>query len=125
MVISPYTKRNEVVSTYYSQINMVRSMENILGIPPMNQLDEAAEPMSDCFGETPDFTPYKAARNNIPLDELNPPLKGLTGKQLSWAEKSMEQDLDDYDRIDEDTFNRIIWHAMKGYDRPYPVLSLK
>jgi YVTN family beta-propeller protein len=125
MVISPYTKRNEVVSTYYSQINMVRTMENILGIPPMNQLDEAAEPMSDCFGETPDFTPYKAARNNIPLDELNPPLKGLTGKQLSWAEKSMEQDLDDYDRIDEDTFNRIIWHAMKGYDRPYPVLSLK
>jgi len=125
LVVSPYTRRKEVVSTYYSQINMVRTMENILGIPPMNQLDNSAEPMSDCFCETPDFTPYKAERSNIPLNELNPPLEGLSGKQLSWAKKSMEQDLDDYDRIDEDTFNRIIWHAMKGYDRPYPELSLK
>jgi YVTN family beta-propeller protein len=125
LVVSPYTRRKEVVSTYYSQINMVRTMENILGIPPMNQLDNSAEPMSDCFSETPDFTPYKAVPNNIPLNELNPPLEGLSGKQLSWAKKSMEQDLDDYDRIDEDTFNRIIWHAMKGYDRPYPELSLK
>jgi YVTN family beta-propeller protein len=125
LVISPYTKRKEVISNYYSQINMVRTMENILGIPPMNQLDNAAEPMTACFKETPDFTPYKAVRNNIPLDELNPPLEGLSGKQLSWAKKSLEQDLDDYDRIDEDTFNRIIWHAVKGYDRPYPVFSLK
>ena len=124
-VISPYTKRKEVVSTYYSQINMVRTMENILGIPPMNQLDKAAEPMSDCFTETPDFTPYQVVQSNIPPDEVNPPLSGLSGKQLSWAKKSLEQDLDDYDRIDEDTFNRIIWHAMKGYDRPYPEFSLK
>jgi len=125
MVISPYTKRKEVVSAYYSQINMVRTMENILGIPPMNQLDKGAEAMSECFSETPDFTPYKAEHNNIPLDQLNPPLKGLTGKQLSWAKKSLEQDLDDFDRIDENTFNRIIWHAMKGYDRPYPEFSRK
>lgn len=125
MVISPYTKREKVVSTYYSQINMVRTMENILGIPPMNQLDQAAESMADCFTETPDFKPYKAELNNIPLDELNPPLQALTGQKLYWAEKSMEQDLDDYDRIDEDVFNRIIWHSVKGYNRPYPVLSLK
>lgn len=125
MVISPYTKREEVVSTYYSQINMVRTMENILGIPPMNQFDLMAEPMLDCFTESPDFTPYKAEKNNIPLDEINPPLESLNGKKRYWAEKSMEQDLDNYDRIDEDTFNRIIWHAMKGYDRPYPELSEK
>ncbi len=60
MVISPYTKRQEVVSTYYSQINMVRTMENILGIPPMNQLDLAAEPMMECFTVKADLTPYKA-----------------------------------------------------------------
>ena len=124
-VISPYTKRKEVVSTYYSQINMVRTMENILGIPPMNQLDNGADPMTDCFNETPDFTPYKAEQNNIPIGEMNPPLEGLSGKQLSWAKKSMEQDLDDYDRIDEDTFNRIIWYSVKGYDRPYPELTRK
>ncbi|NQU51970.1 MAG: bifunctional YncE family protein/alkaline phosphatase family protein, partial [Bacteroidetes bacterium] len=60
LVISPYTKRNEVISTYYSQINMVRTMENILGIPPMNQFDLAAEPMTNCFTSKPNFAPYKA-----------------------------------------------------------------
>ena len=124
-VISPYTKRGEVISTFYTQINMVRTIENILGIPPMNQLDLAAEPMFDCFTETPDFTPYKLLKNNIPLDEINPPLHTLSGQQRYWAEKSIEQDLSDYDRIDDDTFNRILWHAMKGYDKPYPVLTEK
>jgi len=123
LVISPYTKRGEVISTYYSQINMVRTMENILGIPPMNQFDLAAEPMTECFTDKPDFTPYKALPTNIPLDELNPPLESLKGDALRWAKMSMEQDLDDLDRIDEDTFNRIIWHAVKGYDVPYPVLT--
>ena len=125
LVISPYTKRGKVISTYYSQINMVRTIENILGIPPMNQFDLAAEPMTDCFTDKPDFTPYKALPNNIPLDELNPPLEALKGESLYWAQKSLEQDLDDLDRIDEDTFNRIIWHAVKGYDIPYPILSHK
>jgi YVTN family beta-propeller protein len=123
MVISPYTKRGQTISTYYSQINMVRTIENILGIPPMNQLDLTAEPMADCFTGKPDFTPYKAVKNNIPLDKINPPLVSLAGDQLYWAKKSLEQDLVDIDRIDEDTFNRIIWHAIKGYDRPYPVLA--
>jgi len=125
MVISPYTKRGEVISTYYSQINMFRTMENILGIPPLNQFDAAAEPMADCFTDTPDFTPYEALPNNIPLDELNPALETLTGDALHWAKMSLKQDLDDLDRIDEDTFNRVLWHAVKGYDVPYPVLSEK
>jgi len=123
LVISPYTRRGEVISTYYSQINMVRTMENIMGIPPMNQLDMTAEAMLDCFTSTPDYKPYKAVKNNIPLDQLNPSLNALSGDQLYWAKKSMEQDLEDVDRIDEDVFNQIIWHAVKGYDRPYPTLS--
>lgn len=123
LVISPYTKRGEVVSSYYSQINMVRTIEDILGLPPMNQLDLYAEAMVDCFTDKPDFTPYRAVPNNIPLEDINPPLLSISGAQLYWAKKSMEQDLNDVDRIDEDTFNRIIWHSVKGYDRPYPVLS--
>jgi YVTN family beta-propeller protein len=123
LVISPYTKRGEVVPTYYSQINMVRTIENILGLPPMNQLDMSAEAMTDCFTSGPDFTPYKALPANIPLDRLNPELTSLSGAPLYWAEKSLEQDLDDVDRIDDDTFNRIIWHAVRGYDKPYPELQ--
>ena len=80
----------------------------------------AAEPMTDCFTSDPDYTPYKSLPNNIPLDQLNPALVALSGDALYWAEKSLEQDLDDVDRIDEDTFNRILWHAVKGYDVPYP-----
>ena len=123
MVISPYTKRGMVISTYYSQINMVRTIEEILGVPPMNQLDLSAEAMTDCFTGKPDFTPYKALKNNIPLDELNPALVSLSGDQLYWAKKSLEQDLEEVDLIDDDIFNRIIWHSVKGYDKPYPDLT--
>ncbi len=120
LVISPYTKRNQVISTFYTQISMVRTIESILGLEPMNQFDLAAKPMADCFMEVPDFTPYTALPNNIPLDELNPPLTSLRGEALHWAQESLAQDLDDVDRIDEDTFNRIIWFAMKGASTPYP-----
>lgn len=119
-VISPYTKRNKVVSTYYSQVSMVRTIEDVLGLAPMNQLDRSSNNMSACFTATPDFTPYDAVRNNIPLDSLNPPLQALKGKQLYWAKKSAAQDLTDYDRVDEKIFNEVIWHAVKGYDVPYP-----
>ncbi len=119
-VISPYSKRGKVIATYYSQINMVRTIENILGLPPMNQLDLNADPMLDCFTNKPDYRPYNFLSNNIPLDQLNPHLNNLLGAQLYWARKSLQQNLDDADLIDDDVFNRIIWHAIKGYDRPYP-----
>ncbi len=122
-IISPYTKRGKVVSTYYSQINMVRTMENIMGIPPMNQLDLTADVMQDCFTNKADYTPYTALKNNIPLDRFNPALSQIEGKQLFWAKKSMEQDLSEEDLIDDHTFNKIIWHAVKGYEIPYPGLA--
>jgi hypothetical protein len=50
---------------------------------------------------------------------MNPPLKALRGQALYWAQKSLELDLDDVDRADEDTFNRILWFSVKG-EVPYP-----
>jgi YVTN family beta-propeller protein len=120
LVISPYTRRNAVIRTNYNQISLLRTIELILGLPHMNQLDLVADSMSDCFQEKADLRPYAARQNNIPLDEMNPPLKKLSGQQRYWAEKSMELDFEDVDRADEDTFNRILWHAVKGYDVPYP-----
>jgi len=122
-IISPYTKRGKVISSYYSQINMVRTMENILGIPPMNQMDLTADPMLDCFTNEPNFTPYTALKNNIPLDQFNQPINKLKGAALYWAKKSLEQDLEEEDRIDDNVFNRIIWHSVRGYKTPYPVLA--
>ena len=123
--ISPYTKRGEVISTQYNQNSVLRTMELILGLPPMSQFDLIATPMTDCFTDEPDFSPYQALPNEIPLDEMNPELSGLTGKQLYFAQKSMEMPLDDIDQAEEDIFNRIIWHSVKGYDVPYPDLAKK
>ena len=120
LVISPYTRRGEVIHSNYNQVSMVRTMELILGLPHMNQLDLIAEPMADCFQEKADLRPFTALPNNIPLDEMNPPLKAVEGARLYWAQKSMELDLEDVDRADEDTLNRILWHSVKGYDTPYP-----
>jgi YVTN family beta-propeller protein len=120
LVISPYTRRHAVVRTNYNQISMLRTIEMILGLPHMNQLDLLAEPMRDCFQDKADLRPYIARANTIPLDEMNPPLNKLSGPQRYWAEKSMALDFEDVDRADEDTFNRILWHAVKGTSVPYP-----
>jgi hypothetical protein len=120
LVVSPYTKRRFVDHTNYNQTGMVKTIELMLGLPPMNQLDLSATPMRNCFQERPDLTPYVSRANRIKLDEMNPPLKELRGKARYWAEKSLALDLDRGDRADEDTLNRILWHAARGYDTPYP-----
>ncbi|NWG12256.1 MAG: hypothetical protein HXY20_01840 [Acidobacteria bacterium] len=120
LVISPYTRRGEVIHSNYNQVSMIRTMELILGLPHMNQLDLVADAMSDCFQDKPDLRPYTALPNNIPLDEMNPPLRALRGARRYWAQRSMELDFEDVDRADEDTLNRILWHSVKGYSTPYP-----
>jgi hypothetical protein len=67
-LISPYAKQGVVNSTYYTQINVVKTIEQILGIAPMNQEDRAAEPIVDAFTNRPDLTPYDALPNQIPAD---------------------------------------------------------
>ena len=120
LCISPYTRRKFVDHTQYNQTGMVKTIELLLGLPPMNQLDLSATAMRACFTNDPDFTPYTAASNRIRLDEMNPPLKELRGKARGWAEKSLALDLDRGDRADEDTLNRIVWHSVRGVDAPYP-----
>jgi hypothetical protein len=91
----------------------------------MSQFDLTAEPMTDCFTEKADFTPYKALPNNIPLDQMNPKMSALQGKPLYWARKSMEMPLDEPDEADDEELNKIVWYSVKGYDVPYPVMPRK
>jgi YVTN family beta-propeller protein len=121
-VISPYTKRAYVDSHYYTQINLIRAMEQILGLPPMNQMDLAVEPTSlrHAFTRTPDFTPFQALPSGVPLDDLNPSPSALTGLPLAWTLASNKMDFSRPDSAGEDHLNRAIWYATKGFDVPYP-----
>jgi YVTN family beta-propeller protein len=124
--ISPYTKRQKVVSTHYNQNSILRSIQLIFGLPPMTQFDLFALPMNDCFTDVPDFTAYEHLPNNVPLDEMNPRLADISGEQLNWAKKSMALNLslnDDLNVEEEITLNKVLWHSVKGYDRPYPELN--
>jgi hypothetical protein len=120
-VASPYTKRGKVVSTQYSHTSLLRTIELILGLPPMNQLDATATPMTDCFTDVPDFTPFTAVANNVPLDQMNPPAKVVKEAMLRQdAKLSARLELGRPDACPEDVLNRILWRAMKGVDAPYP-----
>ena len=98
---------------------MIRTIEQILGLPPMNIQDAIANPMTDCFGITPDLTPYNYVLNNIPLNEMNLPLSSLSGRALHFARKSMLPEFDGVDSGNDDLLNRILWFAAKG-NVPYP-----
>lgn len=119
LVISPYSRLKNTTHTYYNQPSMVRTIEQILGLAPMNIQDAIAYPMTDCFGTTPDKTPYKVLQNNIPLDEMNPPMTSLSGKALHFAKKSMLPEFRGVDAGNDDLLNRILWFAEKG-NIPYP-----
>ncbi|HEY6228254.1 MAG TPA: alkaline phosphatase family protein, partial [Verrucomicrobiae bacterium] len=118
---SPYAKRKQVVSAQYSTISILRTIEQILGMPPMNQFDGSATPMLDAFTDTPDFTPFKSVANNIPLDQMNPAPQTLRDPLLKKnAIISAKLNLKKVDACPEDTLNRILWHAQKGSAAPYP-----
>jgi YVTN family beta-propeller protein len=139
-VISPWTKTGVVDSRFGSQVNMVRTIEQILGLPPMNQMDAAATPMSELFTTKPDLRPFDVVANQIPLDQMNPgstaqPTSGMspapqaatasmTPMQKLWVDASDAMKFTDPstppDQSDWNVLNHAIWYATKGYDTPYP-----
>ena len=120
-VISPYTKRHAVIHTNYNQPSVVRTIELILGLPPMNELDAMATPMTECFNDKPDFTPFEAVANQVPLDQMNPEPHTIADPvQRHYAEASATLPLEEPDRCPEDLLNHILWYAQKGSSAPYP-----
>ncbi len=125
-VASPYARRGQVVSTQYNTTSLVRTLEQILGLPPMNQIDASATPLWDAFTDTPDLTPFDAEPANVPLDQMNPPARALVdpiARQNALA--SARMDFRQVDRAPEDALNRILWRAMKGPREPYPEWAVR
>ena len=124
-VVSPFARHGAVVGTQYNTTSLLRTMELMLGLPPMNQMDATATPMFDCFTNTPDFAAFDMVTNLVPLDELNPPTKRIADAQLRHdAYLSANLPLEKADQCNEDVLNRILWRATMGA-KPYPEWAVR
>ncbi len=106
-VISPYTKRHTPIHNMYATAGVLRTIELILGLPPMSQYDAAAMPMWECFTATPDLTPYTAVNANVNLEERNVAVNES-------ARRSAGFDLAHEDRVPDLELNEVIWKAIHG-----------
>ncbi len=113
LVISPYTKRKYVDHTMYSTSGMLRTMELILGLPPMTQYDAGATPMYRSFTSQPDFTPFQSVEVPINLDDLN--IAYTPSAKLSEGLV-----FDEADSNDDNLFNEILWKGIKGETAQLP-----
>ncbi len=120
LVISPYSVMQKPIHTNYNQTSMVRTIEQILGIPPLNVIDATALPMFDCFNNKKANYTYTYVPNLIPLNKLNKPLAALKGKASYFAKLSANEVFKDVDGGEDDKMNRILWFDAKG-NKKYPV----
>ena len=134
-IVSPYAVQNGPTDhTYYTQVNMTRTIEQILGLPPMNQFDLVASPMRTAFvkGTPPagNFAPWTHVPNQVPLDEgvsdsVADPATSHKVKALraAWLQKKAQifaGKLTKPDSEDPDTVNHLNWYMSTGFTRPYP-----
>jgi hypothetical protein len=134
-IVSPYAVQNGPTDhTFYTQTNMTRTIEQILGLTPMNQADLVASPMGTDFvvGQPPqqNFEPWTHVPNQIPLTQGvgqnvddskdSPAVKAL---RRAWLEKKAEifaGKLNKPDSEDPDTVNHYNWYQSTGFTKPYP-----
>jgi Phosphoesterase family len=135
-IISPYAVQNGPTDhTYYTQVNMTRTIEQILGLPPMNQFDLVASPMRTAFvqGTPPaeNFQPWSHVPNQVPLDQgvttttaanqtMSPAVKALKVAWLQRKKQVFAGKLTKPDAEDPDTVNHLNWYMSTGFTRPYP-----
>ena len=119
LIVSPYSALNKTIHTNYNQTSVVRTIEQILGIPPMNIIDATAMPMFECFTGKKVLKTYDAVQNEIPLNEMNKSLAQLKGKARDYANLSATAAFKEVDGGDDDTMNKILWFNAKG-DTEYP-----
>jgi hypothetical protein len=100
-------------------------MEQILGLPPMNQFDASASPMRECFNDVPDLRPYDSTPALVALDDMNPDPTAISDPQLKKdAQVSATLNFREVDRAPEDVLNQILWRAMRGSRDPYPTWAI-
>jgi YVTN family beta-propeller protein len=118
LVISAYNRPGQLVHEYHSTVSLVRTMELLLGIPPLNQLDDAASP-ADIFRAEADMTPYRAVLPAVAPDNLIVP-KARDAAEAYWMRRTAEQDFWRPDMADARTLNSAIWFSVRGESEPAP-----
>ncbi|MEP6728107.1 MAG: alkaline phosphatase family protein, partial [Bacteroidota bacterium] len=112
-VAGGFVKRNFVDHTMYSTSSMLRTIELILGIPPMSQYDAAATPMWNCFTPHADLASFASVKTNIDLMEKNTAIS-------EWQQRSEKFNLAKEDAVPDLEFNIVLWHGLKGSDIAFP-----
>lgn len=112
-VAGGFVKRKLVDHTMYSTSSMLRTIELILGLPPMSQYDAAAEPMWRCFSSTPDLTPFVSVPATTDITEKN-------RENTASARLSATFDFSKEDRVPDLVFSEVIWKAVKGENSVMP-----
>jgi hypothetical protein len=117
LVISPFIKKHDINHTLYTTASMLRTMELILGLPPMSQYDAAATPMFNAFTTLTDTARYTAEEPRWDLTERN--------KGGSFGEALMDKfNLKKEDDVPDREFNEIIWRVVTGKQMPAPRYSI-
>jgi len=112
LLISAYNRPGALIHEFHNTVSLIRTIELLLGIEPMNQLDATATPI-DIFRAEPDLRPYKALLPNVALDNLiTPPARDAA--TAYWMRRTDQQNLERADMADPETLNRIIWFSVKG-----------
>jgi len=120
LVISAYNKPGALVHEFHNTVSLIRTIELLLGIEPMNQLDATATPIN-IFRAEPDLRPYKVLLPNVALDNLvTPPPRDVA--TAYWMRLTEEQDLEHADMADPEILNRIIWFSVRG-NTPMPSIA--
>jgi YVTN family beta-propeller protein len=125
-IVSPYAVQSGSTDhTYYTQVNMTRTIEQILGLPPMNQFDLVASPMRTAFVKgvplADNFKPWAHVPNQVPLDPTdNARVKKLRAAWLQKKTQIFAGKLNRPDSEDPDTVNHLNWYLSTNFTRPYP-----
>jgi len=123
LVISAYNRPGMLVHEFHNTVSLIRTMEVLLGLPPMNQLDAAAAPI-DVFHGTADLTPYRAILPEVAADNLlNPDTRASSAAYGYWVAQTERQDLARPDMANPRVLNQIIWFSVRGSAVPMPSLA--
>ena len=120
-VISAYNRQGALIHDFHNTVSLIRTMEILLGIKPMNLLDATASPI-DIFQDKADLTPYQAVLPDIALDNLFPPAKTSAAMRF-YMNLTAEQDLTHQDMANPRELNEIIWFSVRGNAEKMPEVA--